>query len=298
MTTLYSTVTDTALVIEGGGMRGAYTAGVLDRFLAEGIFFDYVVGISAGSSHTLNYTSRDRSRLKAAFVDVADYPDFFGWKHWMKGNGYFNAQEMYQNTVRPDGPLPFDLETFHANPATVRIGVYDATAGKDLWFGKEDMASYADIARIARGSSTLPVLMPPQTVNGHVWFDGALSRNGGIPLDEPMRAGYTKFFVLLTQPRDYMKPPLGNKGQRTLKMAFPGMPELYRAAQMRPSRYNAARKKVFELEAQGRAYVFTPDHMPISRTTMDRQRLEDAFQDGLAQVDKEMPAIRAFLGLD
>lgn len=297
MATLYSTVTDTALVIEGGGMRGAYTAAVLDRFLADGIYFDCISGISAGSSHALNYASRDRQRLKAAFVDVADYPDFYGWSHFLRGQGYFNAQNMYQNTVLPDGPLPYDIETLHANPATVRIGVYDATAGHDLWFGKEQMRTHADIARIARGSSTLPVLMPPQTINGHVWFDGALSRNGGIPLDEPMRLGYTKYFVLLTQPRDYVKLPHGNKGQRTLKMAFPGMPELYRAAQLRPSRYNAARQKVFQLESQGRAYVFTPNNMSISRTTMDRARLEQAFQAGVAQVDAEMPAIRAFLGI-
>lgn len=297
MAMLYSTVTDTALVIEGGGMRGAYTAAVLDRFLQEGIYFDYISGISAGSSHALNYASRDRRRLKAAFVDVADFPDFYGWRQWLSGRGYFNAENMYQRTVLPDGPLPFDLEAFHANPAMVRIGVYDATAGRDLWFGKEDMRTHADVARIARGSSTLPVLMPPQTVNGHVWFDGALSRNGGIPLDEPMRAGYTKFFVLLTRPRDYDKPPLGYRGQRTLKMAFPGMPELYRAAMLRPSRYNAARRKVFDLEARGCAYVFTPEHLTISRTTMDRVRLEEAFQEGARQVDAEMPAIRRFLGV-
>lgn len=279
-------------------MRGAYTAPMLTRFLDEGIYFDHISGISAGSTHTLNYASRDKFRLKAAFVDVADHPEFCGWKHALTGKGYFNAEQIYQGTIKQDGLLPFDLETFHRNPATVRIGVYDATAGHDLWFGKEDMQTHEDIARIARASSTLPVIMPAQEVDGHVLFDGALSRNGGIPLDAPMYEGYTKFFAILTQPRDYYKPPHGHKGQIALRMAYPGMPELYRAALLRPSRYNAARKKLFELEAQGRAYIFTPDTMPISRSTFDRERLEEAFRLGEEQVEREMPAIRRFLGLD
>lgn len=279
-------------------MRGAYTAAVLDQFLAEDIHFNHVSGISSGSSHALNYVSRDRKRLKASFVDVADYPEFYGWKYALTGKGYFNAEHIYQGTIRPDGPLPFDIDTFHANPATIRIGVYDATTGHDLWFGKEEMRTYDDIARIIRASSTLPIIMPAQEVNGHLWFDGALSRNGGIPLDAPMIDGYTKFFVLLTQPRDYVKPPHGYKGQRTLRTAYPKMPELYRGAMLRPSRYNAARTKIFELEKQGRAYVFTPENMTVSRTTMVRERLEEAFQAGLAQTEREMPAIRRFLNLD
>lgn len=294
---LHSTITDTALIFEGGGMRGSYTAALVNLLIREGIFLNHVSGISAGSSHTTNYMSRDAWRARAAFVDVADDPNFCGASHFLRGHGYFNAEYIYQHTGLPDGTLPLDMETFHANPATMRIGVFDATANKQLWLGKEDMPTYTEVARVIRGSSTLPLLMPPQVVDGHVWVDGALGPNGGIALDAAMRDGYRKYLIVLTRPRDYVKGPLRPSVGAALRAAFPRLPSIYEAVAQRPSRYNAVRRHIQALEDAGRAYVFYPREMNVSGTEMRRDRLEASYEAGMRQAEEELPAIKDFLGL-
>ena len=200
-------IDDTALVFEGGGMRGAFTAGIVATLIEEGIDFPHVSGISAGSSNTVNYVSRDAKRAHDAFTTVADSPEFGGFRHWIEGRGMFNVDYLYDEIAQPDGDAPLDLDTFLANPAEVRIGAFNATRGEEVWFTKDDMRTVEEVGRCVRASSTLPIIMPTVTIDGDTYVDGALGPNGGIPLDAPMRDGYRKFFVVLTRPRDFVKTP-------------------------------------------------------------------------------------------
>lgn len=187
MSTALTHLPDTALVFEGGGMRGVYTAGLVATLIEAGLDFPHVSGISAGSSHTVNYVSRDATRAHDSFVDVALSPEFGGYKHWLAGRGIFNVDYLYHDIAEADGDFPFDYDTFMANPAQIRVGSFNATRGQAVWFTKEDMHSVSDVGLLARASSTLPVLMPPVEIDGDTYVDGALGPNGGIPLDTPMR---------------------------------------------------------------------------------------------------------------
>ena len=180
-------IDDTALVFEGGGMRGAFTAGIVATLIEEGIDFPHVSGISAGSSNTVNYVSRDAKRAHDTFTTVADSPEFGGFRHWIEGRGMFNVDYLYDEIAQPDGDAPLDLDTFLANPAEVRIGAFNATRGEEVWFTKDDMRTVEEIGRCVRASSTLPIIMPTVTIDGDTYVDGALGPNGGIPLDAPMR---------------------------------------------------------------------------------------------------------------
>ena len=135
------TIEDTALVFEGGGMRNAYTAALVSRLIAEGINFPHISGVSAGSSHLCNFTSRDAQRSHDTFVDIVEDPEFGGLKHFRKGHGYFNAEYIYQQICYPDGTLPFNMEAFLANPATTRVAAFNASRGQVRWFSKEDMST-------------------------------------------------------------------------------------------------------------------------------------------------------------
>ncbi len=294
---LVSTVTDTALVFEGGGMRNAYTAAVVSELLAEGLFFDHVSGISAGSSHVCNYVSRDAARSHGTFVDIVDDPEFGGLSHFRKGEGLFHAEYIYERIAEPEGTMPFDIDTFVANPATTRVGAFNASRGEMRWFGKEDMSTLETLGPAVRASSTLPILMPPVIIDGDTYVDGALGPNGGVPLDAPMRDGYSKFLVVATRPRNYVKGAMRPVIGAALKMKFRHLPSVYEGVARRPARYNATREKLFDLEAKGRAYLFFPEAMTISNTEMRRDRLEAAYRAGTAQIRREMPAIKEFLGL-
>jgi hypothetical protein len=290
-------IDDTALVFEGGGMRGAFTAGIVATLIEEGIDFPHVSGISAGSSNTVNYVSRDAKRAHDTFTTVADSPDFGGFRHWIEGRGMFNVDYLYDEIAQPDGDAPLDLDTFLANPAEVRIGAFNATRGEEVWFTKDDMRTVEEVGRCVRASSTLPIIMPTVTIDGDTYVDGALGPNGGIPLDAPMRDGYRKFFVVLTRPRDFVKTPTKPGVCSALRLAFPRLPSIAEAVARRTVAYNAARRKLFQLEEQGRALIVTPGDLGIDKMEMNVDRLEDAYDAGVARARADLPRWEAFLGL-
>ena len=291
------TIDDTALVFEGGGMRNAYTAALVSRLIAEGINFPHISGVSAGSSHLCNFTSRDAIRSHATFVDLVEDPEFGGLKHFRKGHGYFNAEYIYQQICYPDGALPFNMDTFLANPATTRVATFNATRGEERWFSKEEMSTLDTLGPIIRASSTLPILMPPVEIDGDTYVDGALGPNGGLPFDQPLREGYRKLLVVLTRPRDFVKDPMPASVGALLRTAYRSFPSVFEGVALRTDRYNAGRRFLFELEERGQAYVFAPDNLWINNTESRRERLEATYRAGLVQAVREMPAIKAFLGL-
>ena len=291
------TIDDTALVFEGGGMRNAYTAALVSRLIAEGINFPHISGVSAGSSHLCNFTSRDAIRSHATFVDLVEDPEFGGLKHFRKGHGYFNAEYIYQQICYPDGALPFNMDTFLANPATTRVATFNATRGEERWFSKEEMSTLDTLGPIVRASSTLPILMPPVEIDGDTYVDGALGPNGGLPFDQPLREGYRKLLVVLTRPRDFVKDPMPASVGALLRTAYRSFPSVFEGVALRTDRYNAGRRFLFELEDRGQAYVFAPDNLWINNTESRRERLEATYRAGLVQAVREMPAIKAFLGL-
>lgn len=278
-------------------MRGVYTAGLVATLIESGLDFPHVSGISAGSSHTVNYVSRDAARAHDSFVDVALSPEFGGYKHWLAGRGIFNVDYLYHDIAEADGDFPFDYDTFVANPAQIRVGSFNATRGQAVWFTKEDMHSVSDVGLLARASSTLPVLMPPVEIDGDTYVDGALGPNGGIPLDAPMRDGYRKFLIVLTRPRNFIKPATRLGTHASMRAAFPRLPSIADAVTARSARYNAARKTAFRLEAEGRAYVYCPEVTEISKLEMRYEVLEEAYKVGYAQAQRELPAIKEFLGV-
>ena len=287
-------ITDTALVFEGGGMRGAYSAAVVTGLLEAGLHFSHVCGISAGGSHTANYLSRAPERARRSFVDFAADPRFGSWRTWLQGKGLFNAEYIYQQCWLPGGPLPFDFATFQANPATFSIGAFDAVAGQTVYWGRDQVQRPIDLMVRIRASSTIPIVMPPVTLGGRLWYDGALGTNGGIPLDAAQTAGFRRFFVVLSRQRSYVKPPA--HGRTALAWKFRRYPDVVDGIMDRPANYNRVRQELFDLEAAGQAYVFCPGQVTLTNHTTDVAQLQAAYDQALAQAKAELPRWRDFLG--
>ncbi|WP_338420100.1 patatin family protein [Raineyella fluvialis] len=290
-----SNVTDTALIFEGGGMRASYTSAVVVELLRAGIHIDWVGGISAGSSNTVNYLTRDAVRARTSFVEFSADPRMGNVRTWVRGKGLFNAEYIYETSGHPGQALPFDFAAYQANPATMAIGSFRMSDGEMVYWGKSDTPDLVSLMKRVRASSTMPVLMPPVTIDGVDYIDGALGPTGGIALDAARAAGYQKFLVILTQPRTYVKPPLRN--ERLYGRWFRRTPAVVDALIRRPARYNATREELFELEREGRAMLFVPETMPVTNGERSVAKLQAAHELGLAQVRRELPAWREFLGL-
>jgi len=291
-----SNVTDTALVFEGGGMRGAFTAGVVVTLLKAGIYFDYVSGISAGASNTVNYISRASDRARQCFVDFALDPLIGSWRTWLQGKGMFNAHYIYEETWLPGGPLPFDFPAFMANPARFRIGAFDVDAGETIYWSRDDIHVAGDLMRRVRASSSIPFAMPMVRIDNRTFVDGALGTGGGIPLSVAQSEGYTKFFVVLTRPRSYVKPTA--KGDRALKAYYWRYPAVAEGILGRADKYNATREELLDLERDGKACVVFPDEMRVTNRTTDIAALQSCYDGSLMQSRRELPRWREFLGLD
>ena len=205
MAILENNIFKTALFFEGGSMRAAYTCAVAAYLLEKGIFFDNVYGVSAGSSNLVNYVSRDANRVIQSFTDFADCSNIGNVKTFIQGKGLWNAQHIYMEMGRPDGDLPFDFETFKANPAKSTIVAFDRDNGQDRFFREYEMATLDDLMIRVRASSTLPIAMPAPCIDGRYYYDGGFATGGGLPLKRIEEDGFEKVFVVRTRPRGFRR---------------------------------------------------------------------------------------------
>ncbi|WP_136313263.1 patatin-like phospholipase family protein [Actinomyces procaprae] len=287
-------VDDVALVFEGGGMRGTYTAALVQVLLEEGLFFPWVGGISAGSTNTVNMVSRDLWRTREAFVGLTTDPDAGGWGSFARGRGYFNSEHIYQHTSLPGELFPFDWETFKASEATVRIGSFRCDTGEEVYWGLEDMQVMNDLLVRCQASSSMPVLMPTVHIDDAPYLDGALGPTGGFATDAAAADGYERMLVVSTRPAGYRKP--AEKRAAAYRRMFHKQPEVAEAIINRPAAYNRTIEELEQGRREGRVYLFQPDRMAIENGELRYDRVVGAYEAGLAQARRELPDILDFLG--
>lgn len=288
---MVNNIMDTALIFEGGGMRASYTSGILNNLLEEKLYFNYVTGISAGSSNAVNYLSRDTKRAKRSFVDLVKDPNFGGWNKFMKGLGFFSAEYIYEKTPLKGELLPFDWESFEKNPGQLRIGALHRDTGKLVYFKRQDICSLNDMMKIVRASSSLPFFMPPTLYRDEYYVDGGLA--GGIPLDIAQKDGFKKFFVVLSREKGYSKTPL--KHPKILRGYFRKYPEMVEAMINRYKIYNQTLEELRELENDGRAFLVYPDQMPVSSREVNPEKLQESYNMGYEQGKRDVPKWLEFL---
>ncbi|AQP46547.1 patatin family protein [Tessaracoccus aquimaris] len=295
-TEVTNNVTDTALIFEGGGMRGSFSSGVLVTLLEAGIHADWVGGISAGTSCLANYVSRDPARAERSFVDFAAEPEFGDWRTWLQGKGMFNAEWIYEQTALPHQAMPFDFDAFSANPARLALGAYRCEDGEMVYWGRDDVAELPALMKRVRASSTMPLLMPLTTIDGVDYCDGALGPTGGFAHDAAKEAGFERFLVVMTRERGYRKRT--SRLSSAYRSLFRRYPAVARGILERPANYNRSLDDLLDLEREGRAFLIFPDEMPIKNSERDLTRLRGVFDAGRRQAMRQLPQIRDFLGLN
>lgn len=286
---------ETALCFEGGGTRGAYTAGVVTTLIEHQIVFPWVGGISAGSSHTCNYASWDAARARESFVDLVGHPEFMGWRHFVRGRGYFNAAWIYEQSAVPEGPSPLDWDQMRRFPGQFKVGAFCADDGSEHYFGREDCPTLDSLMQRVRASSTMPMVMPEVHMDGRTWVDGALGPTGGFPIDAARADGYERLFVVMTQQRDFVKQPM--RYDRAFRARFRRFPAVYEALMTRHLRYNQTREELFDLERDGKVLIFAPEYMPIGNSERRVPLLAQAYDLGLEQARHDVNRWKEWLGL-
>ena len=273
------------LVVEGGGMKCAYNAGILDAFLDEHIVFDYCIGVSAGSGNLASYLAGQRERNLRFFTEHIHSSDYFGLKSLLKTGDLFGLKYIYGELTRAQGKDPLDFPAFMRNPAEYEAVVTNALTGKPEYFGRERMRQ--DDYRLIMASSAIPVVCHPVELDGVPYFDGGLT--DAIPVRRALEQGCGKLVVILSKNRDYVRKP---QGLRALyRLACRKYPNVVDAIQRRHIVYNENMKDVFALEREGVAFVYAasePLHVGTYsiKEEAERELYELGLRDFAAQREK------------
>lgn len=261
------------LVMEGGAMRGLFTAGVTDVLMENGIEFDSAVGVSAGACFGCNYKSRQRGRaIRYNLRFCRDYRYCSVRSLLLTGN-MFGAEFCY-HTI-PDKLDLFDYDAFTDNPMDFFLVATDVETGKPVYF-RMKKADRNELEWM-RASASMPFVSRIVRVNGRKLLDGGISDS--IPLGFMERQGCEKNVVILTQPRNYVKKPV--KINSAMKLLYRKYPDFVHACKSRHKMYNEELEYIRSAEAAGRAFVIAPpEKLPIGHVEHDPDKLLEIYRRG------------------
>lgn len=278
----------TGIVLEGGGMRGVYTAGVHEYLLEQEIYYPYVVGVSAGASNSCNYVARQKGRGRRVNLDYLNDWRYMGLRSLVVNGSYFGLDFLFNDI--PNRIDPFDFETFYRTPGVFRIGATNCRTGRTDYFDKEQLAS--GLLHI-KASCSLPLLSPIVMINETPYLDGGIANP--IPVRKALADGCEHVVVVLTQPPGYRKEPISCKAKMIYRTVFRKYPALVRALENRHTHYNETVLFVEELERQGKATIIRPDgSLKLQRFEKNIELLgalfEQGYQDAALKLGKRSKA--------
>lgn len=270
---------DAGLVLEGGGMRGVYTAGVLEYFLEQGIEFPYVIGVSAGAANAASYLSKQKGRNRKVNIDMVSDPRYISWQNFIKTRQAFGMDFIFDEI--PNKIVPYHYDEFYKNKAEFVVGTTDCLSGEPVYFSKEDYGQ--DMLKVIRASSSLPFLSPEMHFKNKILLDGGIS--DPIPLKKSIQDGNKRNVVVLTRNEGYLKKP--SKFQYLVKRKYPQYSGLQTALAKRYQVYNDTVAFLTEEEKKGNVMIIRPTE-PIEVGRMERNpaKLDKLYQQGYEDARK------------
>ena len=277
------------LVLEGGGFRGMYTAGVLDAFLQNELHFKYVIGVSAGADYGVSYVSRQLGRNLAVNEYVSD-PNYCSWFHLLSKGEYFNDDFVYR--YLPDHLVPFDFDAFSASGVTMRVGLTNCNTG-EAEFKTLDASDKKRFANLLSATSSLPIIAKPKKIDNEWYMDGGISDS--IPLQQAFNDGHKRVVVVLTRDAAYRKDPV--KFLSFWKRYYRHYPHLAEAIINRAANYNQTLDMIEKLEKEGSIFVIRPtETLPVSRMENKPKRLEKVYHLGIEHMKSEIDRLQEWIG--
>ncbi len=276
------------MVLEGGAMRGMYTAGILDVFMEQGLWASAMVGVSAGAVFGCNYKSRQPGRTiryNKRFCRDARYGNI---RSFIKTGNIFDEEFCYH--VIPEQLDPFDWRAFSENPMEFYVTCTDVHTGKPVYHLCEKGDS-RDL-KWMQASASMPLVSRVVTIEDQDLLDGGISDS--IPVAWFRKQGYEKSVVVLTRPEGYRKE--ANKSLFIAKHWLKQYPELINAMAHRHENYNASLDEVARLEEKGDIFVFRPSrYIKISRTEKNPEKLQELYDLGRSDALVQIEALKSFL---
>ena len=266
------------LVLEGGGMRGIFTNGVLDYFMDKGIAFPYIIGVSAGACNALSYMSHQRGRAKYINIDLLKERNYIGFKYLLTKRNIMDFDLLFHEL--PEKIYPYDYDALAKNGTRLEIVTTSCNTGKACYF--EEKNDPKRVIDLVKASSSLPFVCPITNVDGKPMLDGGIADS--IPLERAISQGYYNNVVVLTRNKGYRKPTGATKVPFMFYRKYPMVKEAIRQRNMI---YNREVELVEKLEEQGMITVIRPEKpIEVGRMERDTEKLLALYEEGYSLASK------------
>lgn len=276
------------LVLEGGAMRGMFSAGVMDVLMENGIDFDAVVGVSAGAVFGCNYKSKQIGRTIRYNMKYIKNPQYCSFRSLIKTGDMFGRDFCYRKI--PFELDVFDNETFKNNPLEFYVIATDINTGKAVYKKVDSADDYG--LEYMRASASMPLVSTPVEVDGKILLDGGIADS--VPLEFFVNKGFEKNLVILTQAKDYIKKK--NSLIPLMKLKLKKFPKLIEAMENRHILYNNQLRYAEEMEQKGKALIIRPkEKLPIGRLEKNPETLKTVYNLGREEALKNLDRIKEYL---
>lgn len=264
----------TALVLEGGGMRGVFTSGVLDALMKHEVWFPYVVAVSAGACNGLSYMSRQPRRARYSNIDMLKKYGYISLRKLITSGSIFDPNLLYERF--PNEIVPFDYETYEQNPAVFEAVTTNCLTGRAEYLSERH--DHQRLTQIVKASSSLPFVAQITMVDDTPMLDGGIVDS--IPIVRSMDTGHTEHVVVLTRNRGYRS---SEHDFRMPRFVYSNYPRLRVALSHRVAEYNKQLELIERMEDWGEIMVIRPERpMEVGRVCRDTEKLERLYEEGFA----------------
>lgn len=263
---------NSGLILEGGGMRGIFTNGVLDNFMDRGIMFPYIIGVSAGACNALSYVSNQRGRAKYTNTDLLRERNYIGLKFLFTKRNIMDFDLLFHEL--PEKIYPYDYDALAKSKTRLEIVTTSCKTGNACYF--EEKNNPKRVIDLVKASSSLPFVCPISNVDGEPMLDGGIANS--IPLERAISQGYNNNVVILTRNKGYRKP---TKGTKVPFMFYRKYPKIKEAIRLRNTIYNQEIELVEKLEKEGLITVIRPEKpIEVGRMERDIDKLTALYEEG------------------
>ncbi len=277
------------LVLEGGGMKGIYTAGVLDLFLDKGLEFSSVYGVSAGACHMCSYLSKQRGRALDVCTDYLDMKGYCSVESLVFTGDIFNVDMCYH--LIPDYLYPYDGEAFARYEGRAYSVVTNIVTGRAEYLRIRDMKTDIDMVR---ASASLPLVSRNVKIGGSLYLDGGLSDS--IPLQKSVTDGNRKNVVVMTKETGYRRKPVDSAQLALIKARYLKYPKVAELMAERHIAYNECLDYIDRLQRKGQVFVIRPKKASsVGRIERDKEKMTALYEEGYADAEACYGDLTAYL---
>lgn len=282
---------DAALVLQGGGSRGAFTAGILDVLMEHGLYFPYVIGTSAGALNAVNYISQDIGRSRFVSTELMSDPKFISVRNIFFRGTAFNFTYLF-HTI-PKTKCPFNVGQYNNSPIEFYAATTSVETGEAVYFKKGECK---DFYKALAASSSLPIISRPVNVENHPYLDGGVV--DATPFRKPLEEGIAKIVVVQTRPKGYRKKKHAWWKPLCSKMLYRHCPAFQKAYRRSWEVYNQDMDEMERLQEEGRILIVRPDEPPaVGLIERNKDRLYALYDKGREVMEANLPRLYAYLGI-